>query len=245
MGRTVIIGATSAIASEVSKLLAKRSETLFLVARDARKLEAVRRDLEIRGANVKGTFVADCNHFSQHQSVLFEAEKVLGAVDSLIVAHGSLGDQKAAEQSFDVALMEFNTNLLSVVSLLTVFANYFEEKRNGSIAVISSVAGDRGRKSNYIYGTAKGALNIFLQGLRNRLASSGVSVITIKPGFVDTPMTAQFKKNFLFAKPSRIALGIVNAIDKKKDCVCLPWFWRPIMWVIKLIPERIFKRLSL
>jgi len=144
-----------------------------------------------------------------------------------------------------VAMMELQTNFTTVVSLLTLLANLFERQGRGSIAVISSVAGDRGRQSNYVYGAAKGALTIYLQGLRNRLAKANVHVLTIKPGFVDTPMTRDFKKGLLWVGPDVIARGIVKAIDKRKDVAYLPFFWRYIMFIIKIIPERIFKRLSL
>jgi short-subunit dehydrogenase len=132
-----------------------------------------------------------------------------------------------------------------VIALATVLANRFEAQRSGSIAVISSVAGDRGRQSNYVYGAAKGAVTLLLQGLRNRLSKSGVQVLTIKPGFVDTPMTAEFKKGALWAKPDDIAHGIVSAIDRRRDVVYLPGFWRLIMLIIRHIPEPIFKRMSL
>ena len=132
-----------------------------------------------------------------------------------------------------------------MVSFLTPVANYFEKLQKGTIAVGSSVAGDRGRQSNYLYGTAKGAKTIFLQGLRNRLTKSGVQVLTIKPGFVDTPMTAHIEKGPLFVDPEVIAQGIMKAIKNKRDVVYLPFFWRWIMLIIKLIPEKIFKRLSL
>jgi short-subunit dehydrogenase len=132
-----------------------------------------------------------------------------------------------------------------VISLLTISANYFEQRRRGCIAVISSVAGDRGRKSNYVYGTAKAALTTFLQGLRNRLSSSGVTVVTVKPGFVATPMTAHMKSGLLTASPQAVGQGIYEAMMKKKDVVYLPWFWQPIMFIVKSIPESVFKRLSL
>jgi len=143
------------------------------------------------------------------------------------------------------ALQELQTNCLSVLSLLTRLANQLEQQGHGCLAVISSVAGDRGRQSNYIYGTAKGALTIFLQGLRNRLGKTGVQVLTIKPGFVDSPMTRDFNKGLLWVKPAKIAEGILKAIDKRKEVVYLPFFWRYIMLIIRLIPEKVFKRLSL
>ena len=134
---------------------------------------------------------------------------------------------------------------MSVISLLTILANQLEHQGSGSIAVITSPSGDRGRQSNYIYGTAKGALTIFLQGLRNRLSKSNVHVLTIKPGFVDTPMTKDFKKGFLWVNPDVVSKGIYNAINKKREVVYLPFFWRYIMIIIKSIPEKLFKYLSL
>ena len=124
-------------------------------------------------------------------------------------------------------------------------ANRFEQSRGGCIAVISSVAGDRGRQSNYVYGSAKGGLDRFLQGLRNRLYRAGVAVVTIKPGFVDTPMTAALPKNALYASPRQVARGVYRAIEARRSVVYLPWFWRPIMLLIKLLPESVFKRLRL
>jgi decaprenylphospho-beta-D-erythro-pentofuranosid-2-ulose 2-reductase len=149
------------------------------------------------------------------------------------------------ENSVIAALDQLKTNFLSVVSLLTLIGNRFEEQRNGCIAVISSVAGDRGRQSNYVYGAAKGALTVFLSGLRNRLVKAGVTVITIKPGFVDSPMTASFRKGFLWASPAVVGRGVYRAIVSRKDVVYLPWYWRYIMMAVVLIPERMFKRLSL
>lgn len=245
MAKILIIGATSAIAIETTKLFAKRGDEVFLVGRSMEKVAAIRSDLEVRGGKVSGALNVDLNDFKEHDRLITTATEALKGLDIVLIAHGTLGDQKACEQDFELAEKEIKTNFLSCVSLLTLIANQMEKKKAGSIAVISSVAGDRGRQSNYIYGAAKGALNLFLQGLRNRLFKSGVHVLTIKPGFVDTPMTAAFKKNILFAKPEQIAKGIVRAIDSKKDTVYLPFFWWGIMWVIKLIPERVFKKLKL
>jgi short-subunit dehydrogenase len=132
-----------------------------------------------------------------------------------------------------------------VISLLTLLANYFEHQKRGCIAVISSVAGDRGRQSNYVYGAAKGAVTIFLQGLRNRLASKGVAVVTIKPGMVDTPMTAHMRKSRLFASAETVGQGIYQAMVKRRDVVYMPGYWRYIMWIIKSIPESRFKNLRI
>lgn len=162
-----------------------------------------------------------------------------------MIAYGTLSDQKACENNVEMTLQELNINALSVIALLTRLAPYFEAQGEGCIAVISSVAGDRGRQSNYVYGTAKGALSIFLQGLRNRLHKSGVQVLTIKPGFVDTPMTAEFPKGPLWASPEKVALDIEKAIENKCNVLYTPSFWFLIMAIIRNVPESIFKRLSL
>ena len=245
MSKVLILGATSSIAMEFAKILAQDKNELFLVARNEEKLRSVSKDLEVRGAVIKGTLVQDLSVLSHHAKVVAEAVEKLGQIDTALIAHGILGDQKASEQDFQLALKEIETNFMSVASLASLLANLMEKNKRGCIAVISSVAGDRGRQSNYIYGSAKGGLNIFLQGLRNRLFFSGVQVLTIKPGFVDTPMTAHLPKNALFAPPSKVARGIVQAIAKKKDVVYLPRFWCWILTVIRLVPECIFIRLRL
>jgi decaprenylphospho-beta-D-erythro-pentofuranosid-2-ulose 2-reductase len=163
----------------------------------------------------------------------------------MLVAHGTLPDQALCQRDVNLTLHELSTNFLSVVSLLTLFGNYFEENRRGCLAVISSVAGDRGRQSNYIYGSAKAAVTVFLQGLRNRLFKAGVTVITVKPGFVDTPMTARLPKNFLYADPAVVGQRIFKAIIKGQEVVYVPWFWRWIMMLVKFIPERFFKQMRL
>jgi len=243
--RVLILGATSAIARGAARLLAERGDRLFLVARDAAKLEATAQDLRVRGAAGVDCAVADLNDFSRHEALLDEATATLGGLEVVLIAYGTLSDQKACERSFEATERELRTNFLSVVSLLTPLANRMEAQRGGTIAVISSVAGDRGRGSNYVYGTAKGALSLFLQGLRNRLHPAGVRVVTIKPGFVDTPMTANVKKNALFAAPETVAKGIVRAVDRGDEVVYLPPFWRGVMALIRAVPEPLFKRLKL
>ncbi len=246
--KILIVGATSAIAQETARLFAAEGNDLFLVARNANNLQAVADDLRVRGAAKETkieTAVLDLNELSEHAALLQKATQSLGGLDIALIAHGTLGDQEASQADFDVARQELKTNFFSVVSLLTLIANQFETQKSGVIAVISSVAGDRGRGSNYVYGTAKAGVSAFLQGLRNRLSKAGVSVITIKPGFVDTPMTAHIDKGPLFVGPDAIAKGIYQAILNKKDVVYLPAFWFGIMSVIIHIPESIFKRLSL
>ncbi len=243
MKKILIIGATSAIAQAYARL--HTNDELFLVARSAAKLESVANDLKARGAKKIGVAEIDANDFARHGSILDMAVRELGGLDIALIAHGILGDQKTSERDFGAAEKEFSTNFLSVVSMLTPLAAFFEKQGSGVIAVISSVAGDRGRQSNYIYGTAKGALSIYLSGLRNRLCATGVCVLTIKPGFVDTPMTAHLKKGLLFASPEKVASDISQAIDRKKSILYTPRIWRWIMLIIRTIPESIFKKLKL
>lgn len=245
MRKILIIGATSAIAQATAKVWAGEQHALFLIGRDEEKLRAIGADLKQRGASLVDHHVMDINDFSVHPAVIARATEALDGLDTVLVAHGTLDNQETCQQNYAATEQALKTNFLSVVSLLTPLANQFEKQRHGCLAVISSVAGDRGRQSNYIYGTAKGALSIFLQGLRNRLHKSHVCVLTIKPGFVDSPMTADFKKGALWAKPEDIAKGIVQAVEKGKNEVYLPWFWRWIMLIIGNIPEFIFKRLKL
>ena len=245
MNRTLIIGATSAIAEATARILAARGEPLYLVARSEEKLAAVAADLSVRGSARVGCEVLDANDLVSHEAMLERADQFLGGFDKVLIAHGTLSDQSACEDSVSLTLQELKTNGLSVVALLTRIANRMAKRGAGTIAVISSVAGDRGRSSNYVYGSAKALVTTFLSGLRQRLRGSGVSVITIKPGFVATPMTAAFKKGLLWASPHSVAAGIVRAFDRRSSVVYLPGFWRPIMFVVRSIPERVFVRLKL
>lgn len=245
MRRILIIGATSAIAQATARLFAQSGDRLFLTGRDPGKLQSLSADLAIRGASQVEFFLCDVNDFETHPVLIREATSTLGGLDTVLIAHGTLPDQKQSEESVELTLREITTNALSVISFLTLLANQFEKQGYGTIAVLSSVAGDRGRKSNYVYGTAKAAVTTFLQGLRNRLSQSGVHVMTIKPGFVDTPMTAAFKKGPIWATPDSVARSIVKGIEQKQDILYTPFFWRWIMLAIRSIPERFFKKLSL
>ena len=246
MEKWIVIGATSAIAQATIRLWASRGYKLFLVARKAAHLAMMKEDLTVRGAGQVECYQMDANEFPRHQRMIKEARATLGGVDGILIAHGTLPDQKLCEQHFEQARKELETNAISILSMLTEAANDFERQGHGDIAVISSVAGDRGRQSNYVYGTAKAAVSTFLQGLRNRLASKGVHVLTIKPGFVDSPMTVAFDKGGpLWSTPDQIAQGIVKAIDKQRNVAYLPWFWWVIMTIIRHIPESIFKKMKL
>jgi len=243
--RILIIGATSAIAESVARLYAARGASLYLLARDRDRGEAIARDLVVRGAEATRSGVLEASDFTAHAATLDAAWSAFGGFDVVLIAHGTLPDQSRCDADADYALREFAVNGTSTVALATRIAQKLDAQGSGTLAAISSVAGDRGRASNYLYGSAKAAVSTYLSGLRQRLNARGVNVLTIKPGFVDTPMTAAFKKGPLWAKPEQIARGIVHAIDKRRSVVYLPWFWRGIMAVIGGIPEFVFRRIEL
>jgi decaprenylphospho-beta-D-erythro-pentofuranosid-2-ulose 2-reductase len=243
--RILILGASSALAHEAAKYFARDGAEFVLVARSIYKLQTIQGDLQVRGARQVEIIDADLTELARHQEIIEAALRPFAGLDMVLIAYGTLGDQKQDEQSVEATLREFATNGTSVISLLTLLGNYFEQQKRGCIAVISSVAGDRGRQSNYIYGSAKAAVTTFLSGLRNRLARSGVTVITIKPGMVNTPMTAHIRKGPLFANPQVVGRKIYEAIVRRKEVVYVPGYWRLIMWVIRSIPEPVFKKLNI
>lgn len=243
MRRIVITGAGSAMAQEVAKIYAARGASFFLLDRNEELLQAVAHDVGVRGAVHVEAVTADLTDYAEHPGLLERAEKVLGGIDVVLLAHGTLPDQRRCEKSWEKTYQALAVNQLSAMSFMAAAANVVTA--GAVLAVISSVSGDRGRQSNYVYGAAKGALTIFASGLRNRLAKSGIHVLTVKPGFVDTPMTATFKKSFLWAQPETVARGIVRAIERKRNVVYLPWFWRPLMLIIRCIPEPMFMRMNL
>lgn len=251
--RIIVLGATSAIAQAWMRLLTRRltqqpapeKPSFFLVGRNPVHLVSVARDLATRGAAAVFIEAIDLDRNDLHAAMLDRAVAALGGLDCALIAHGSLGDQPAGEADFAIAAASLQTNFLSAASLVTWLANYFQPQYRGTIAVISSVAGDRGRKSNYIYGSAKSALNAFLDGVRNRVDRDGVQVLTIRPGFVATPMTAHLPRGPLFATPDAVAGDILRAIEDRRDVIYTPWFWRWIMTIIRWIPEWKFKRMDL
>jgi decaprenylphospho-beta-D-erythro-pentofuranosid-2-ulose 2-reductase len=243
--KILVLGATSGIAEATCRIWAAQGASLFLVARNAEKLAAVAADLKTRGAGYIDTAVADLDETDQHPSLLAHAINSLTGMDIAYLAHGILGDQIEAERDFNTAAQIFHTNLVAPVSLLTWLANFCVQRRSGTLAVISSVAGDRGRKSNYVYGSSKAGLSAFLGGLRNRVDREGVTVLTIKPGPTKTAMTASMPKSEKFADVDSVAESIVSAIDKRRDILYVPFQWQPIMFIIQNIPEMIFKKLNL
>jgi decaprenylphospho-beta-D-erythro-pentofuranosid-2-ulose 2-reductase len=241
MKRVLLLGATSAIAAEVAQIHAARGDRLHLVGRNPDKLSDVAR--RCAAARVT-THLADFARLEDNAGVVRDAIASLGGLDAALIAHGELGDQLESERSFAEAERILRTNFVSVVSLLLPLANHLEAARGGGLGVITSVAGERGRPRNYTYGAAKGALNVYLQGLRSRLYAAGVKVTTIKLGPVDTPMTHDHKKHALFGKPGAVARDIVAAMDAGTAEAYVPAFWGAIMPVVKNTPEGVFQRLA-
>lgn len=240
--RVLIVGATSAIAAEVARLYAGRGASLVLTGRNPARLAAVGDDLRVRGATVE-TEVLDMLDHDRHAAVVRQAFSA--RLDVALLAHGDLPDQERCQVEPGEAARVLQLNLVATVELLTLLAREFEAQRSGTIAVISSVAGDRGRQSNYVYGAAKAGVSVFLQGLRQRLHPAGIRVVTLKPGFVDTPMTAHLPRNPLASSPRRAGRAIYRAIEARRDVAYIPWFWRPVMALIRAMPEALFKRLRL
>lgn len=243
--RVLILGATSGIARETSRCFAAERAKLFLVARDQDKLTAVADDLKIRGAASVETYQADLTDGSAHPGIVARAVAAWDGLDAALIAHGTLPDQVAAENDPSVLRNAMETNYFSAVSLLTQLAKVFEVRRSGVLAIIGSVAGDRGRRSNYVYGSAKAALATFVAGLRLRLAPAGVQVVLIKPGWVSTPMTAHLQQNFLFVDAAQAGRGVYKAMISPRAVVYVPWYWKWIMRMVRWVPEPIFAKLNL
>jgi short-subunit dehydrogenase len=246
MKKILIVGATSTIANACARLWASDGSEFFLVARGEQKLQQTCADLRARGARVAVPYIMDASDSALYPDMLKQCLETLHTVDICLIAYGTLPDQSACEQDVELAMAEFANNASTVIALLTLVANQMAAQRSGTLAVISSVAGDRGRPSNYVYGSAKAAVSSFCEGLRARLFKSGVHVITIKPGFVDTPMTQGLAlPAFLVAQPEAVARRIVAGIERKVAVLYVPRFWSWIMFLIRALPQPLFKRLNL
>lgn len=241
----LILGATSSIARHVAAAFARRGYTLYLAARDHEEAARVASDLRIRfGVSVEsGEF--DAEDYEGHAEFLNGVAESVGEPHGVVLAFGYLGEQGEAERDFDESARIIGRNFAGAVSILNLCAERLEARRGGFVVAISSVAGDVGRQSNYLYGSSKAGLNVYLQGLRNRLFRAGVRVLTVKPGFVDTPMTYGMPGLFLVASPERVGEGIVRALRRGREVVYLPWFWRYVMLALRLVPEGMRKRLKL
>jgi short-subunit dehydrogenase len=243
--RVLIIGATSAIARVAARRWAGEGARLFLVARSAERLQATANDLCALGAEAVATRVLDAIDYGSHGAMLHDAWNFLDKVEIVMVAYGVLPDQRKCEEHSAEARAAFEVNAVSAIAILTRVAHRMEEAGSGCIAVLTSVAGDRGRASNYVYGSAKSAVSTFLAGLRNRLHPRGVRVLDIRLGLVDTPMTAHLSKNALYVSPEMVGRRIVRVIEGSNGTVYIPGFWRWIMAVVRAIPDVLFRRFPL
>ena len=239
----LVVGATSSLAKPLCVLMAQRGWNLVLAGRDMEELERMKGDLTIRHAAKVECCSCDLAdpHFSGDQ-LLAEAAG-LNDIDLVLIVAGEMGDMKLRSDAAELERV-IRINYLSPIKLLATFAEKIEAHGAGDIIVISSVAGDRGRQSNYTYGSAKGALSIYAAGLRNRLVGRGGHVLTVKPGFVDTPMTYTLQSN-LIASREKVAGIILKAFDARKNEIYVPAIWGLIMFIIRHIPESIFKKLKL
>jgi decaprenylphospho-beta-D-erythro-pentofuranosid-2-ulose 2-reductase len=239
----LILGAASDMAVAIARKFAAEGYSVTLAARNVEKLEALASDLKIRhDANVFPVQF-DALDFEAHESFYRTLPE---RPDVVICVFGLLGDQTIAQKNFKAAQQIINTNYVGAVSILNVVANDFEHRKKGTIVGISSVAGERGRQSNYLYGSAKAGFTAFLSGLRNRLYHYGAHVLTVKPGFVKTQMIENMKTPAsITAIPRQVADHIFKAVRKKKDSIYVLPIWAMIMMVIKTIPEGVFKRLRL
>lgn len=242
--KVIILGALSAVAEQVARIYAEEGAALLLAARKGEHLEGVASDLRARGAAQVKTATLDL----ASADAAFEAPKMieaLGGADHIVLAYGVLGDQERGEADQAEATRILQVDFMSAAQWCMAFARHLETQRSGALVVIGSVAGDRGRASNYLYGAAKGGLAILVQGLAHRLSRVGVRAVIIKPGFIDTPMTASFKKGPLWAKPSAIAAIVRRAAERGGPIQYAPGFWRLIMLIIRTVPAFVFHRTKL
>jgi short-subunit dehydrogenase len=245
MTNIAIFGATSAIAEYTTRALVDPGSRFFLVARDVGKLDALIADLKVRGAVHVSTASYDFSNLEGIGDIVDQAIADLGSINQSLVAFGTLSNQEAVEKNPIRIAQEIALNFTAPAILSQRLANHMVE-RGGLLAVITSVAGDRGRGSNYVYGSAKGGLGLFLQGLRHKLAVAGVEVLDIRPGFVDTPMTRDFPKGPLWAKPQAVGVIIARAMrERKGGKLYVPRFWELIMLVIRNVPTVFFHKTKL
>lgn len=239
--RILIIGATSAVAQGIAQRFAQQQARIYCLARDQDKLDGVANEL---GKSFAGSIRYDFNQTRHAKQAIVQAVEALGAIDIALIAHGALFDQIESEHDFSVAEATIGTNLSSVVAFLIPLSEQMLQQGFGKIGVITSVAGERGRPRNYTYGAAKGALNIYLQGLRSSLWGSGVEIYTFKLGPVDSPMTVDHEKNFSFATVDQVSDKIVKAFKHKRYELYVPGFWRVVMFFVRVMPEWLFQRLK-
>lgn len=241
----LIVGATSGIGRAVSRQWASKGYDVILAARDDRETAAEAADIALRFNVRTAALHFDAGDFASHTALFEQATGHFGGLETVVLCHGYMTAQSEAATDLGAARAMIDANYTSAVSMLNLAAGYFENRKSGKIVAITSVAGDRGRQSNYIYGSTKAALSTYLQGLRHRLAPAGVSVTDIRPGFVDTSMTWGLPKVKRAASPEQVAKDIYNAARKGKAVAYTPWPWRYIMMIIKCVPNFVFHKTKL
>ncbi|WP_276485105.1 SDR family oxidoreductase [Paraflavitalea pollutisoli] len=243
MSTVLILGAASDMAVAIAKKYASAGHAIQLAARNVQRLKALESDIAIRYNTTCTAYEFDALQFTSHQA-FFDSLPV--KPDITICVFGYLGENETARANWSESEKIIHTNYTGAVSILNVVSNYYAAQKKGVIAGISSVAGERGRQSNYIYGSAKAGFTAYLSGLRNRMFHEQVHVVTVQPGFVYTRMTENLTlPPLLTAQPEAVANTVFKAVDKKKNVVYVKWFWRWIMLIIKSIPEFLFKKLKL
>lgn len=244
--RVLIIGATSGITQACIRQWAKQDAQLFLLGRDIDKLNIVKQDAQVHGATQCEIHTFDASNPSSFQPAIDAAITTLKDIDICFIAYGKLTDQIAIENDPAAITQDLNINCISTIDVITRVLNQLQKQNAGTLAVISSVAGDRGRRSNYIYGAAKGMLSKYLQGLAHRFASSDINIVDIKPGFVDTAMIAHIQpKPKLAASPEKVAAEIISGINKGKAVIYTPRLWVVIMNIIRHLPRCIVHKTQL
>lgn len=240
----VVFGATSDIAQAVIKRYADRKARLVLVARDAHKVSAVAQDAEARGGQAF-VVAGDLGNIASLAGIVSAVQlKLATKPDVILIAHGVLGEHSNMMADWQATEELMRVNVLSPIVLLQEYMKAVSDWQGITVAVISSVAGLRGRRTNFLYGASKAALNSFCAGLRAELTTRGAHLVTVLPGFVATKMTAHLKQGALFATPTKVGDDIVRAIERRQDVLYTPWFWRWIMLILLHIPERIFKKMN-
>ena len=249
LGTVAIVGATSPIARALASRFAAAGYSIVLAGRELDEIERTAADLSVRYGTAARCTRFEATDYASHAGLVRQWIESPEPLVGIVLCHGYMAEQRRAQADFELAKRMIEVNYVSAVSVLERLAPYFETlgsvqtRPRRFICCVSSVAGDRGRQSNYLYGSTKAALSTYLQGLRNRLTPSGVQVLTVKPGLVDTRMTYERGNGLLVAHPDSIAAGIFRALASGRDVVYTPAFWRWIMLALRLIPETVFKRL--
>jgi decaprenylphospho-beta-D-erythro-pentofuranosid-2-ulose 2-reductase len=243
MPTVLVLGASSDMAMAIARKFAKHGYNIQLAARNTSQLTHLQSDISIRYGSVCTLHAFDATQYDTHQH-FFDLLPV--KPDITITVFGYLGDNETARKNWQESLAIINTNYTGAVSILNIVSGYYAAQRNGVIVGISSVAGERGRQSNYMYGSAKAGFTAYLSGLRNRMVQENVHVVTVLPGFANTRMTENMKlPPLLTAQPAEIGDAVYHAAINRKNTIYVKWMWRWIMLIIKLIPEPVFKKMKL